>query len=37
MGLPLCHELAQQMGAELSYASLHGRGACFRLRFPRAV
>ena len=38
MGLPLCYELAQQLGSELSFASLHaGRGACFRLRFPRGI
>jgi len=37
LGLPLCQEFALQMKAELSFSSAPGRGACFRLRFPRGT
>jgi len=36
LGLALCREYALRMGAELSLWSVPGRGACFRVRMPRA-
>lgn len=32
LGLALCREYARQMGAEISFWSAPGRGACFRIR-----
>jgi signal transduction histidine kinase len=37
LGLALCREYALQMGAELTFWSALGRGACFRVRLPRAM
>jgi signal transduction histidine kinase len=36
LGLALCREYARQMGAEVSFWSTVGRGACFRVRLPAA-
>jgi two-component system sensor histidine kinase HydH len=36
LGLALCREYALQMGADLSFWSVQGRGACFRVRLPKA-
>jgi signal transduction histidine kinase len=36
LGLSLCREYARQMGAELSFWSVLGRGACFRVQLPLA-
>jgi signal transduction histidine kinase len=36
LGLALCREYALQMSAQLSCWSVPGRGACFRVRLPRA-
>lgn len=35
LGLSLSRELARQIGAEISFWSVLGRGTCFRVRLPR--
>jgi signal transduction histidine kinase len=35
LGLALCREYALQMGADLSFWTMQGRGACFRVHLPK--
>lgn len=37
LGLSLCRELARQIGAEISFWSVLGRGTCFRVTLKRAL
>jgi signal transduction histidine kinase len=37
LGLALCREYALQLGADISFWSMPGRGACFRVQLPLAA
>jgi two-component system sensor histidine kinase HupT/HoxJ len=37
LGLALCREYALQLGADISFWSMPGRGACFRIQVPPAT